>query len=367
MTMIPERDALSRILHIASGSGYHGRLQAMTDIYDLARAALTAATPSSTADEGRLVYLASPYSHADPAVMEERFEAVCRAAAQMMASGEHIYSPIAHTHPIAVRGDLPKDWTYWERYDRVMIAAADEVRVLQLPGWVESKGVNAEIEIGQEMGKRITFAQPHREPIEEQEARPNPDEVREILLALNDIGREDMEAYALARGLTIPGREQEAEQATAVGCVGDFDGARCGREASHGVHSCVPGMGPHEPESSCHPFVAPAPSPLPEGWVRPSDDEIAAMMERRPPPERGTPEHPAYWQDCAETAEQENVRLRELLEGAIDVGQQASEVVCAEQRHGIFRICEWPACKERRYRLNRARGASTETTGEAEG
>lgn len=105
----------------------------------------------------RLIYLASPYSHADPEVMEARFEAVCREAAVLMEHGLHVYSPIAHTHPIAVRGDLPKEWPYWEAYDRVMLAASTEVYVLQLEGWDASKGVSAEIEIAREMGLPVTM------------------------------------------------------------------------------------------------------------------------------------------------------------------------------------------------------------------
>lgn len=101
------------------------------------------------------MYLASPYSHADPAVVEQRFEAVCRAAGRFMAQGYLVYSPIAHTHPIAVRGALPTDWTYWERYDRHMIAACDTLGVLMLDGWEESRGVTAELAIAAELNKPI--------------------------------------------------------------------------------------------------------------------------------------------------------------------------------------------------------------------
>ena len=129
------------------------------------------------AEEPRLIYLASPYSHADPAVMEARFDAVCREAAILMGRGIHVYSPIAHTHPIAVRGELPKDWQFWEAYDNVMIAAASEVWVLMLEGWAASKGVNAEIEIAQDTGKRLRFVEPRAglEPTPAAEVRADDD------------------------------------------------------------------------------------------------------------------------------------------------------------------------------------------------
>lgn len=105
----------------------------------------------------QLVYLASPYSHPDPAVVEARFEAVCRAAGRLMADGVLVYSPIAHTHPIAVRSALPTGWTYWERYDRAMIAACDHLTVLMLDGWDESRGVTAELAIAGELGRPVTY------------------------------------------------------------------------------------------------------------------------------------------------------------------------------------------------------------------
>jgi nucleoside 2-deoxyribosyltransferase len=97
-------------------------------------------------------YLASPYSHDDPAVRLQRFEAACRAAAILLRNGVLVFSPIAHTHPIALAGDLPLDWAFWQRFDREMIAACDEVIVLCLDGWASSRGVQAELAIAEEFG-----------------------------------------------------------------------------------------------------------------------------------------------------------------------------------------------------------------------
>ena len=59
-----------------------------------------------------MIYLACPYSHPDNNVREHRFKMANRAAAKLMGEGHIIYSPISHTHPIAVEGDLPLDWAY---------------------------------------------------------------------------------------------------------------------------------------------------------------------------------------------------------------------------------------------------------------
>ncbi len=51
-----------------------------------------------------MIYLASPYSHPDAVVREYRFRAACQAAASVMRSGQHVFSPIAHSHAIAEYG-----------------------------------------------------------------------------------------------------------------------------------------------------------------------------------------------------------------------------------------------------------------------
>lgn len=107
-----------------------------------------------------LIYLATPYSHPDSEVREGRFRAVNLAAAELMRSGLHIYSPISHTHPIALAGDLPLGWEYWQAYDRAILSACCKLIVLMLDGWNESKGVAGEVAIAQEMGMDIEYLDP---------------------------------------------------------------------------------------------------------------------------------------------------------------------------------------------------------------
>ena len=103
-----------------------------------------------------MIYLASPYSHPDQAVREQRFRDVCKVAADMMQHGEQVFSPIACSHPIAEFG-LPKDWEFWEVFDRWFIERCEEFAILTLDGWKESKGVTAETQIAKELGKPIRY------------------------------------------------------------------------------------------------------------------------------------------------------------------------------------------------------------------
>lgn len=108
-----------------------------------------------------LIYLASPYGHTKPLELRQaRYEAAVEAEAAMMNAGLMVYSPIVHRHPGALRGLYPHDWEYWRRFDELILSRCDEVHVLTLPGWRESIGVTAEIEIAERMRKAVRYIEP---------------------------------------------------------------------------------------------------------------------------------------------------------------------------------------------------------------
>lgn len=92
-------------------------------------------------------YLASPYSHGDPEVREGRFREAVRVSARLMESGEAIFSPIAHSHPIASSLDPARvcDFDFWMTQDLPILAKAAKLKVLRLAGWQKSRGVAAEM------------------------------------------------------------------------------------------------------------------------------------------------------------------------------------------------------------------------------
>ena len=106
-----------------------------------------------------VVYLACPYSHPDAAVRQARFEAVNRFAAELFRSGELVFSPISHTHPIGEHG-LPSDWDFWQWADRPLLELCDRMIVLCLDGWTESVGVTAEVDYYKAAGKPIEYRLP---------------------------------------------------------------------------------------------------------------------------------------------------------------------------------------------------------------
>lgn len=106
-----------------------------------------------------MIYLASPYSHQDSVVREQRFRDACRATVQLIQAGHVVFSPIVHGHPLVWHG-LPTDWPFWERFDRDHLVRCDEVVVLMLEGWRESVGVAAEIRIAGDLGKPVRYLAP---------------------------------------------------------------------------------------------------------------------------------------------------------------------------------------------------------------
>jgi len=70
-----------------------------------------------------------------------------------------VFSPIAHSHPLTRYG-LPTDWTFWRRYDRAHMERCDELAVLMLDGWRESKGVRAEMAIARELNMPVRMIYP---------------------------------------------------------------------------------------------------------------------------------------------------------------------------------------------------------------
>ena len=112
--------------------------------------------------ENNFIYLCSPYSHKLPEVREMRFQAACHCAAILMRRGLFVFSPIAHSHPIALAGDLPKGFDYWEHFDRWAINSCNSVAVLAIDGYIESTGITAETKYAATLGKRIQYIGPEQ-------------------------------------------------------------------------------------------------------------------------------------------------------------------------------------------------------------
>lgn len=105
-------------------------------------------------------YLATPYSKF-PGGLDQGFKAACEQAALFVRNGHAVYSPIAHTHPIAMAGSIdPLDHGIWLDFDRPMMRAALGLVVCRLESWTDSVGIRHEIEAFEQMQKPIYYMTP---------------------------------------------------------------------------------------------------------------------------------------------------------------------------------------------------------------
>lgn len=89
-------------------------------------------------------YLASPYSKY-PDGLEAAFRDVCEQAGLLTKAGIPIFSPIAHTHPIAIQcGMDPLDHTIWLPADFPILDAACGMIFCKMKSWEKSYGMGVE-------------------------------------------------------------------------------------------------------------------------------------------------------------------------------------------------------------------------------
>lgn len=104
-----------------------------------------------------LVYLGTPYSKY-PTGLEAAFRDAAALAAKLLKMGIKVYSPIAHTHPIAQYGQIdPLDHSIWLPFDQAIMDKAGAMLVAKMPGWRESKGIAHEIGVFAQAEKPVFY------------------------------------------------------------------------------------------------------------------------------------------------------------------------------------------------------------------
>lgn len=104
-----------------------------------------------------LIYVATPYSKY-PMGIEAAWIDACKLTADLMKRGLKVYSPIAHTHPLAIHGGIdPLDHSIWLPFDASMMKKADALLVAMMPTWEKSRGIQEEIVAFLEMNKPVIY------------------------------------------------------------------------------------------------------------------------------------------------------------------------------------------------------------------
>lgn len=100
----------------------------------------------SGVEKGKLYYLASPFSHANPFVQTVRYEIINYIAARLMEEGYMLMEPIGSCYDKSTKYKMPGGYEYWKHRDRTLIDHSEGVIVAMMKGWSYSVGVSDEID-----------------------------------------------------------------------------------------------------------------------------------------------------------------------------------------------------------------------------
>lgn len=104
-----------------------------------------------------LIYLASPYTNSDRAILIANYEKISEVAAKLIEEGNMVYAPVSYGHNLCNFRVLPTNWEFWMDLCFNFLTRCDKMVICMIPGWEESKGIAAEIEICKEHNIPIEY------------------------------------------------------------------------------------------------------------------------------------------------------------------------------------------------------------------
>ncbi|ENI7574785.1 DUF1937 family protein [Salmonella enterica] len=108
----------------------------------------------------RKIFLACPYSHANKDVVHRRFLACNRVAAQIVESGNVVFSQVSMSHPINLemkKTEKANIGKLWAPVDAIFLDMMVELIIVDLDGWDKSAGIQREIEFYKSRGQRVSL------------------------------------------------------------------------------------------------------------------------------------------------------------------------------------------------------------------
>lgn len=110
-----------------------------------------------------MIYLASPYTHKEEAIMKAREIEITLIAARLTKMYKiPMFLPITQSARMAQLCPSLFGHTFdaWKDIDLMAINHCDEVWVITMPGWKESVGVQAEIAYAKSINKKVLYLDP---------------------------------------------------------------------------------------------------------------------------------------------------------------------------------------------------------------
>lgn len=90
-----------------------------------------------------MIYIISPFWHEDESVRDRRRNIAIRYTDALIKRGVNVFCPLKYSQNNITKST--KEEGYWLSFDVEIMRCADEVHVLKVDGWKESKGVAIEI------------------------------------------------------------------------------------------------------------------------------------------------------------------------------------------------------------------------------
>lgn len=108
-----------------------------------------------------LIYLASPYSHKQLGVRIRRFELAVEVTSKLLLRGHTVFSPIAYGHAMA--RNIGTNYEVWKDFNDTMMRASEQLWVLMIDGWKDSRGIQYEIKFAGVLDIPVLFMTPDGE------------------------------------------------------------------------------------------------------------------------------------------------------------------------------------------------------------
>ena len=132
------------------------------------------------------IYLASPYYHEDPAMVNARVYVNTNVAEYYVRRGYPVYSPCAYTRQW--QGNTLDRWAPpggWYEFDLKFLEGCGAMVILMLPGVEESKGVALELEYAQATRKPVYRLEPEEWP---EQTRAEREEALQLTRMVHEMG-----------------------------------------------------------------------------------------------------------------------------------------------------------------------------------
>jgi len=120
-----------------------------------------------------MIYISVPYTGTTEET-QERMECAFDYFVALAERGLHAISPVLVGHQLIKRGKVTSAYDFWLPYSQDLLERCDEVHVLALPNYADSKGVRFEVNLAATLGKNLIIIDP-------QTMLPHRDQLMEML------------------------------------------------------------------------------------------------------------------------------------------------------------------------------------------